>query len=123
MSKVRTRGTEPELIVRRVVGSLGRRFRTENRDLLGNPDLANRTRRWVVFVNGCFWHQHVGCARATLPRTNVRFWKAKLALNTSRDRRVARTLRQEGYSVVVVWSCQTRNPERLREWLRAKLPR
>lgn len=122
MSRVRTRDTAPELVVRRVIATSGRRYRTRNRDLPGSPDLANRSKRWVVFVHGCFWHQHRGCRRATPPRSNAEFWRAKLQHNVVRDRRVERSLRSMGFTVVVVWGCEVRDPERLRRRLERALP-
>lgn len=123
MSQVRTRGTAPELVVRRVVASTGRRYRTRNRDLPGSPDLANRSKKWVVFVHGCFWHQHGGCRRGAPPRSNAEFWRAKLRHNVVRDHRVERSLRSMGYRVVVVWGCEVRDSERLRRRLESALPR
>src|SRR4051794_676044 len=74
MRRVRRSGTEPELKVRRVLTRLGMRYRLSNRDLLGSPDVANRSRGWAVFVHGCFWHGHPGCRRASVPKTNCTFW-------------------------------------------------
>src|SRR5579859_79851 len=64
MARVRQRGTAPELLVRRAASSLGHRYRLKNKDLPGSPDLANRSKRWAVFVHGCYWHHHAGCSRA-----------------------------------------------------------
>ncbi len=106
MARVRRAGTAPELAVRRALSQLGLRYTTSNRDLAGSPDLANRTRRFAVFVNGCFWHRHVGCTRCTTPKRNRAFWLDKFAANVRRDRRVVRALRREGYRVVIVWECR-----------------
>jgi DNA mismatch endonuclease, patch repair protein len=107
MSKVRKRNTAPELAVRKVAWSMGLRYMTKNRDLPGSPDLANRSRKWAIFVHGCFWHRHEGCKHSTTPRTNAAFWKAKFLLNTLRDRAAIRSLNRLGYRAIVIWECQS----------------
>lgn len=107
MSRIRHRGTAPELAVRRVATTLGIRYIVRNADLPGSPDLANRTRKFAVFVHGCYWHRHLGCRRATTPKVNVPFWTAKFRRNVERDASAMRSLRHLGYTVVVVWECQT----------------
>lgn len=123
LSKVRQRGTAPELMVRALLWSMGLRYRLNNRSLHGTPDISNRKRRWAVFVHGCFWHAHTGCARATTPKRNRAFWRAKFAVNRVRDARAVRALRRGGYRVVVVWACElddkpTMVERRLRSLLR-----
>jgi DNA mismatch endonuclease (patch repair protein) len=108
MARVRRAGTAPEIEVRRYLSSLGIRYRTRNRDLPGAPDLANRSKKWAVFVHGCFWHQHEECKSATMPKTNQRFWRAKFTANRVRDARAHQLLENMGYSVKTVWECQTR---------------
>ena len=121
MGRVRQKGTRPELVLRALLRSLGHRFRLANRDLDGSPDIANRRRRWAVFVHGCFWHRH-GCKATTTPSRNREFWEAKFQRNVARDRRSEEALRAQGYTVVVVWECETkRAPELLRERLIALL--
>src|ERR1700722_16046667 len=88
MRAVRAKDTTPELVVRKVAHKLGLRFRLYQGGLPGRPDLTFRKWRTVVFVNGCFWHQHSGCNKATIPNTNRPFWKAKLARNVERDQEV-----------------------------------
>jgi DNA mismatch endonuclease (patch repair protein) len=107
MGRVRRAGTAPEVRVRRYLSSLGIRYRTRNRDLPGAPDLANRSKKWAVFVHGCFWHQHEDCKSATMPKTNPNFWRAKFTANRVRDARVCQLLENMGYSVKTVWECQT----------------
>lgn len=113
MAEIRQGGTKPELIVRKLVSSLGHRYRISNRDLPGSPDLANRSRGWAIFVHGCYWHRHRGCKLATTPKRNAEFWLAKFERNVERDRRVIRELRRDGFGVLVVWECETRKPARL----------
>jgi DNA mismatch endonuclease, patch repair protein len=105
MGRVRRQGTAPELTVRRVVSRLGKRYTLQNKDLPGSPDLANRSKRWVIFVHGCYWHHHAACSRATIPKSNTDFWKAKFAANRQRDAAVANTLRRRGYAVYTLWEC------------------
>jgi DNA mismatch endonuclease (patch repair protein) len=109
MGRVRQRGTEPELAVRRVAAAMGWRYRTSNRDLPGSPDLANRTRKWAVFVHGCFWHRHEGCSRATVPKANRSFWLAKFSANRRRDKHAIGALQNMGFRVAIVWECETRS--------------
>ena len=108
MGHVRRAGTIPEVQVRRYLSSLGIRYRTKNRDLPGAPDLANRSKKWAVFVHGCFWHQHEKCKSATMPKTNQGFWRAKFTANRIRDARAYELLENMGYSVTTIWECQTR---------------
>lgn len=119
MKRVGTSATAPELRVRAAVRILGVRYRAVLRSLPGAPDLGSKKLRWVIFVNGCFWHGHRDCARATIPRRNRQAWAAKIAANKSRDRRVVRELRRAGYSVLVIWECQTFDEELLARRLRS----
>ena len=108
MSAVHSTNTGPEIEVRAVVHRLGIRYRLRNRDLPGSPDLANRARKWAVFVHGCFWHVHSGCARSMMPKSNRAYWRQKFAGNRSRDARAMRSLRERGYRVLVIWQCELR---------------
>jgi DNA mismatch endonuclease Vsr len=106
MKRIRQANTKPELLVRKWLAAHGLRFRVKNRDLPGSPDIANRTKRWVVFVHGCFWHGHEGCAKATVPKSNTDFWIEKIARNKRRDRAKEAQLRESGFDVHVVWQCE-----------------
>jgi len=113
MRQVRSGDTRPEVLVRRVLHARGYRFRLRRDDLPGKPDIVLTGYRTVIFVHGCFWHNHA-CARGSRrPKSNVAFWATKLDRNVQRDRRVARELRRLGWCVVVVWECQTRDLNRL----------
>lgn len=107
LAGIRQKGTKPELVVRKVLSELGLRYRLENKDLPGSPDLANRTQRWAVFVHGCYWHRHPGCKRTTTPTRNREFWEAKFERNVARDRRAVEALEAKGFRVAVVWECET----------------
>ncbi len=113
MHNVRRTGTNPELAVRKIASSLGLRYRTINRNLPGSPDLANRSKRWAVFVHGCYWHRHGGCPRTSTPKSNRKFWQAKFQRNVQRDRAAIRALRHLGFDVVVIWECESRDVEEL----------
>ena len=86
MAGIRQHSTKPELAVRRPFAELGASYRISNRDLPGSPDIANRRQKWAIFVHGCYWHRHAGCARTTTPTRNRAAWKAKFAANVARDR-------------------------------------
>ena len=107
----------PELRVRRLLYAAGLRFRTRNRDLPGSPDVANRSKRWAVFVHGCFWHHHARCRRATVPSRNRAFWLSKFRDNRRRDRRVVSELEQAGFAVATVWECEVGELQILRRRL------
>lgn len=111
MAAIRGTDTKPELLVRSIAHRLGYRFRLHRRDLPGRPDLVFPGRGKVVFVHGCFWHQHPGCRYATRPATRAEFWAAKLDGNRERDTRVLQDLERLGWGVLVVWECETREPE------------
>jgi DNA mismatch endonuclease (patch repair protein) len=108
MSRIRQRSTRPELAVRLVLAAAGIRYRCNCRSLPGSPDIANKSRRWAIFVHGCFWHGHHGCSKATVPKRNRKQWLQKLRENRQRDERKALALREAGFRVVVVWECEAR---------------
>lgn len=113
MANVRRTGTAPELAVRRVLRLLRIPFKTQNADLPGSPDLADRSNAWAIFVHGCYWHRHAGCKRTTIPKSNRQFWLKKFADNVRRDRRKAAQLRRRGYRVYTIWECETFATRRL----------
>lgn len=113
MSRIRGRDTEPERRVRSILHGLGYRFSLRRKGLPGKPDIALPARSTLVFVHGCFWHQHKGCANATRPKTHRSFWGAKLQRNVSRDAENVRELRKLGWRVITVWECELRDEEKL----------
>ncbi len=121
MARVRQRDTKPEMAVRKAAHALGFRFRLQRKDLPGRPDLVFPGLGKALFVHGCFWHSHLGCKYATVPKTRTEYWIAKLADNRARDERVERELVALGWDVGVVWECETRHQDtlatRLREFL------
>lgn len=117
MSRVRQKGTASELIVRQVLHSVGGRFRVNRRGLPGSPDISSTRRRKAIFVNGCFWHAHRGCPKATLPKNNAEFWRDKLAANVERDTRKIDELRRLRFDVLVIWECELAHTAALRKRL------
>lgn len=118
MKAVRRVGTRPELKVRRALSDLGVRYRLNVKDLPGSPDLVNKSQRFAIFVNGCFWHRHRNCTKATTPRKNRAYWLAKFKSNVARDRKNRRALQKMGFAVCIVWECQTKNLQKLRHKLK-----
>lgn len=122
MSRIGSKDTQPELIVRRLLTEMGLRYRLHRRDLPGKPDIVFGPRRLVLFVHGCFWHRHRGCRMASTPSANAAFWQTKLDANMARDRRNTAALKRAGWRVAVIWECETRQPERLARRLQRLLP-
>ncbi|MDH2091167.1 very short patch repair endonuclease [Rhizobium pusense] len=114
MSRIRGKDTKPELTVRRLLFADGFRYRLHGADLPGRPDIVFRSRKKVMFVHGCFWHQHCGCRNANIPKTRTDFWTKKLAGNVSRDQAVSRQLHERGWSALIIWECETKDVETLR---------
>lgn len=108
MRAVKSGDTTPELIVRRLVHGLGYRYRLHAGDLPGKPDLVLPRHGKAIFVHGCFWHRHRCSAGQSTPASRVNYWQAKFERNVARDRANLRKLRREGWSVLVVWECQTK---------------
>ncbi|MCZ6652752.1 MAG: DNA mismatch endonuclease Vsr [Planctomycetota bacterium] len=118
MSRIRSRDSRPEVLLRKLVHSLGFRFRLHRRDLPGTPDLVLPRQGRIIFVHGCFWHMHHCRYGRVKPATRAEFWETKRQGNVTRDRRQIRKLRRLGWRVLVVWECQTRDLEKLRAKLR-----
>lgn len=121
MRRQKRAGTQPEVEVARLLRSVGAHYRAQsrNRDLPGRPDFANRRRRWVVFVHGCYWHQHEGCLRATIPKENREWWVAKFQANKARDARALEAILALGMRAEIIWECELREPEPVLRRLRA----
>lgn len=111
MQANKCRNTAPEMKVRRLLHRLGYRFRLHRRDLPGCPDLVFPSRRAVIQVHGCFWHQHAGCKDASMPRTRPEYWVPKLARNIDRDRTNQQRLNDLGWQVLVLWECEIADTE------------
>jgi DNA mismatch endonuclease (patch repair protein) len=113
MRRIRKTDTKPELALRRLAHALGYRFRLHRRDLPGTPDLVFPCRRKVIFVHGCFWHQHDCRLGRKRPSTNTGYWHPKLARNVERDRINRARLTELGWDVLVVWECEIGDSETL----------
>lgn len=121
MAKIKARDTRPELVVRRWLHRAGYRFRLHRGDLPGRPDIVLPRHRTAVFVHGCFWHRHPGCARASTPHTRQEFWLSKFSRNVARDSAAHSTLQGLGWRVLIIWECGTRKPEVLANLLKSAL--
>jgi DNA mismatch endonuclease, patch repair protein len=115
MSRIRSSGTAPERVVRQLLSRAGIKYRMNVRDLPGKPDFANKTRKFAIFVHGCFWHSHENCALASDPKSNRTYWKPKLERTKARDLAHLERLEQLGYRVLVIWECASRKPAQAAE--------
>jgi DNA mismatch endonuclease (patch repair protein) len=111
MRQIKSRDTKPERIVRSIAHRLGYRFRLHRKDLPGKPDLVFPGRSKVIFVHGCFWHQHAqrDCRHGRAPRSNSSYWEPKLARNVARDVEATSKLRALGWAVLTIWECEIRD--------------
>ena len=121
MSRIRNANTYPERLVRSLLHRMGYRFRLHRNDLPGRPDIVMPRHRAVVQVHGCYWHRHPGCKFAYTPKSNQAFWESKFNENVARDRRQNHQLIELGWKVIIVWECETRDPDTLIKMLKAKL--
>lgn len=106
MSRIRSKDTKPELLVRKFLFSQGYRYRTNVKTLPGTPDIVLRKFNAVIFVHGCFWHGHKNCKYYTIPKTRTLWWKEKIAGNKSRDRKNTELLRKAGWQVIEIFQCE-----------------
>ena len=115
MGKIRSKDTSPEMIVRRLAHRLGYRFRLHRKDLPGKPDLIFPSRKKIIFVHGCFWHQHNArkCKIVRTPKSKKDYWIPKLQRNVERDIQHKNNLKNMGWTTLVIWECETKNPEKL----------
>jgi len=113
MSRIKGKNTGPEVLVRSLLHILGYRFRLHRKDLPGKPDIVLPKFRTVIFVNGCYWHRHVHCPLAYIPKTNVAFWLSKFEENEKRDRRNYELLLNLNWKVRVVWECALKGKHKL----------
>jgi DNA mismatch endonuclease (patch repair protein) len=124
MRAVKQHDTDAELRVRKLLRVLGIGYRIRNRDLAGSPDVANRSHRWAIFVNGCFWHGHKNCQKtksgtsSRVPKTRPECWSEKFITNRKRDARKCKELRRDRYRVLIVWECDLFDLEEVARRLR-----
>lgn len=117
MSRIHHADTKIELAVRRLVHGMGYRYRLHVKDLPGHPDLVFRSRKKVIFVHGCFWHQH-GCNQYRMPKSRIAFWGPKLGKNLERDQKTLDMLLEKGWSVLIIWECEMKDAKALRDRIR-----
>ena len=113
MSRIRNKNTRPEILVRSIVHRMGYRYALHRKDLPGHPDMVLTKHHKIIFVHGCFWHMHKCRYGKVKPATNAKFWKTKREGNVARDKRNLRRLRKDGWKILVIWECQTRNTKKL----------
>jgi DNA mismatch endonuclease (patch repair protein) len=116
MSRIRSKDTRPELVVRSILHRLGYRFRLHRKDLPGRPDIVLPRHRKIILVQGCFWHGHT-CQLASKPKSNVDYWRIKIANNRARDSRNVEALMQRGWTVLELWECEVRRLDGLEQTL------
>ena len=109
MSAIKSKNTKPEIKVRKVLHSMGYRFRLHSKDLPGSPDIVLPKYKTVIFVHGCFWHRHENCKYASTPKTRKEFWENKFKLNLKRDAEVQEKIKNIGWQSVVIWECEVKN--------------
>ena len=113
MGLIRSRDTKPERLVRHILHSHGYRFRLHRKDLPGKPDIILPRYNTAIFVNGCFWHQHQGCKRSNIPKSNLNYWINKLSRNVQRDKENKRMLKKAGWKILIIWECECKAPDKL----------
>jgi len=121
MSRIRSKDTQPERLVRSALRRLGCRFGTYPLKLPGKPDIVVPRRRLLIFVHGCFWHRHRACKFAYSPKSRVSFWQKKFSENVERDKTRAKELKKLGWRVSVIWECETKDLTRLQRKIRSIL--
>ena len=117
MAAIRSKNSAPEVAVRKLLFSEGFRFRIHDKKLPGKPDIVLKKYRTVIFVHGCFWHQHENCKRANMPKSNLDYWAPKIMRNVVRDKEHSKTLKEKSWQAIVVWECETKDKERLKNKL------
>ena len=115
MSAIKSKNTKPEIKVRKVLHSMGYRFRLHSKDLPGSPDIVLPKYKTVIFVHGCFWHRHENCKYASTPKTRKEFWNKKFTENKKRDSEIQEKIKILDWRSVVIWECETKNIENLRD--------
>ena len=115
MTAIKSKNTKPEINVRKVLHSMGYRFRLHSKDLPGSPDIVLPKYKTVIFVHGCFWHRHENCKNASTPKTRKEFWNKKFTENKKRDFEIQEKIKILDWRSVVIWECETKNIENLRD--------
>ena len=111
MSAIKSKNTKPEIKVRKVLHSMGYRFRLHSKDLPGSPDIVLPKYKTVIFVHGCFWHRHENCKYASTPKTRKEFWESKFRENINRDKLNQENLSSKGWKIIIVWECEIKDKD------------
>ncbi len=112
MSAIRSKDTKPEVYLRKLLFAQGYRYRIADKSVPGHPDIFLRKYNTAIFVNGCFWHRHLGCKYAYTPKSRVEFWQKKFDDNVRRDSAVKAELLEHGIKLLTVWECAIRRMQR-----------
>ena len=118
MSAIKSKNTKPEIAVRKLLHSMGYRFRLHRKDLPGSPDIVLPKYKTVIFVHGCFWHRHENCKYASTPKTRKEFWENKFKSNVKRDKEIQEKIKNLDWRSVVIWECEIKNKISLERKLR-----
>jgi len=111
MAAIKSKNTKPEIKVRKVLHSMGYRFRLHSKDLPGSPDIVLPKYKTVIFVHGCFWHRHENCKYASTPKTRQEFWNKKFNENINRDKLNQENLSSKGWKIIIVWECEIKDKD------------
>ena len=115
MSAIKSKNTKPEIAVRKLLHSMGYRFRLHRKDLPGSPDIVLPKYKTVIFVHGCFWHRHENCKYASTPKTRSEFWESKFGGNIKRDKINQTNLIKLGWKIIIVWECDFKKTHYLKD--------
>ena len=113
MTKIKAKNTKPEIAVRKVLSRLGERYRLHNSKLAGKPDIVIVKTKKIIFINGCFWHQHKNCKKQAMPKANKKYWESKLKRNIEKQAQDIKLLKKQGWEIYKIWECQTNNEDKL----------
>ena len=114
MSAIKSKNTKPEIVVRKLLHSMGYRFRLHRKDLPGSPDIVLPKYKTVIFVHGCFWHRHENCKYSSTPKTRKKFWESKFEVNVKRDLEIQEKIKNIEWRSIVIWECETKDLKKLR---------
>lgn len=114
MSRIKAKDTKPEILVRSFLHKNGYRYRLHLKSLPGKPDIVLRKYKSIIFVHGCFWHQHLNCKKASIPKTNIEFWTKKFSQNIEKFKKDKLELEKLGWKVLVIWECEIENLSAMR---------
>ncbi len=115
MSAIKSKNTKPEIKVRKILHSMGYRFRLHSKGLPGSPDIVLPKYKTVIFVHGCFWHRHENCKYASTPKTRQEFWENKFNANKIRDQKILKEIKSLGWKFIIIWECEARNIQSIEE--------